>query len=201
MRSGFCKERPAARCFAVALLLVGIPVGASGSKPLQSAQGPVRDAAPRLVLGEPVQAGRDQVAVPVHFSPAEGERVGQIRAEIIVPEGPWRFRKVEVSKGSSLKSSARQQREERNDPQGNKQRVSVILLSLSAGRNAINSGQIAQLYFSLERPDAPISIPLAIRSFQTMPPEPERARDEPVLEPPPADPPMNPAPTCFFFAH
>jgi hypothetical protein len=189
------------RCLAAVLLFVGIPGGAFASPPVQSEQRPVRDAAPRLVLGEPTRAGKDQVLVPVHFSLAEGERVGQIRAEIIIPEGPWRFRKVEVSKGSSLKSSAKQHREERTDSQGNKHRVGVIILSLSAGRNAISNGQIAQLYFSLERADSPISVPLAIRSFQTIPPEPETARDEPILEPPPADPPMNPATTCFFFAH
>jgi len=181
--------------FAAALLFLAIPLSASELQPLQEQK------ESSLKLGEPTRLGRNQVRVSLNFSLAEGERVGQIRAEIILPEGPWRFRKVEVSKGSSLKSSARQQREERTNSQGNKHRVSVILLSLSAGRNPMGGGQIAQLYFSLERSDSPIAVPLAIRRFQTIPPGPEVARDETVLEPPPVGPLMNPATTCFFFAH
>lgn len=188
-------------CLAFTLAVPAGSASASGAQSAPSGPGQMRNTAPKLELGEPTRVSRNQIAVPLFFLPIEGTRVGRIHAEIIVPEGPWRFRKVESPKGSSLKTSARRQREAKTDSQGNQHRVDVVLLSLSAGRNLIVGGQVAQLHFSLERPDSPTSAPLAIRTVQTMPPEPQRARDETILEPPPVSPPMNPAPTCFFFAH
>ena len=139
----------------------------------------------------------------LEFSP-EGRSVSKLRAEIVVGPGPWRYSRARTVSGAPVTVSAKEQRR----PEGQQSKAVVVLLTISSRKQAIPSGTVAELVFtrSGERsgdrnaPDANDHPVLEIRKVEVEffgKPQDTRAP----LEPPTAEPPANPVPTCFFFTH
>ena len=154
-----------------------------------------------LSLGTQRRIGENAVTVSVEFAPPEKAQAGQIRVEIEFPAGPWRFEKVVAPSRSSLEISAKQRGEERETPEGAKERTMVLSLVVSADRGTIPAGTIGELRFALDQAETSEPIPLAIREWEISHREDQPSRHQPMLEPPSGDSGMNPSTGCFFFAH
>ena len=141
----------------------------------------------QLQLGEAVRAERRDASIPVDFAPVENLEVGRIWAEVTVPEGPWKFDKIEITKGLPLNVQTRK----RN---GDNKRT-VIEVDISAGNREVPSGRIAAIKFSLENANSPVPSGLTIRTLQVLPPQ----ESAPLT--PPDEPPPQPLTGCFFFTH
>jgi hypothetical protein len=155
---------------------------------------------PVFKLGGQKRSNGNAFTVALEFGFSDEMKANQIRAEIILPQGPWRFRKAQTVAGSALKVSAKQRREKRIAPGGAEQDVAILSLTISSGKAVLSPGTVAELLFTREGPDVSSEIPLVIRSFEITSPDLPSA-SQPPLEPPSAEPPANPAPTCFFFTH
>ena len=154
-----------------------------------------------LRLGTQTRTGSKAVTIPLEFAPPERDRTTQIRVEIQIAEGPWRFKKAAAPRGSSLKISVKQRREERAKPGGEKERSTVLALIISAGKGPIPPGTVCEVLLSLDQPESSERIPLVIREWELSRLEEQSSRPAPTLEPPLAEPPGNPSMGCFFFAH
>ncbi|MBI4479477.1 MAG: hypothetical protein HY651_05600 [Acidobacteria bacterium] len=154
-----------------------------------------------LRLGTQQRTGSKAVAVPLEFAPREQDRTTQIRVEIQIAEGPWRFQKAAAPRGSSLKISVKQRREERLKPGGEKERSTVLSLIISAGKGPIPQGTVCELSLSLDQSESSERIPLVIREWEISRWEAQSSTPAPALEPPLAEPPGNPSMGCFVFAH
>ena len=154
----------------------------------------------KLVLGKASFPQEHTMAIPLFFTAAEGETVGRIHTQINVPEGAWKFRKVEPPKNSRLQVTAKQTMEEPRESGAKNVRHTMIELRVSAGSHAIRNGLIGHLQFSLPERGTPPPGSLAVRKLVTMPPvpEPEGASEKPL--PLPTEP-IPPAQGCFFFSH
>ncbi len=179
----------------------------------QAAEEPTKDSAaatPRgpgaesaLVLEKAIRSSQREAKVPVQFTAAAGETVGLIRAQVMVPPGPWRFRKLALPKGSRLKASAKEKKPVETSGETKTSGQTVIEFSFSSGSRAIPNGLIGYLQFSLSEPEAELPESLLLARLETFPPESEA---EPVASsedslPLPAEPPLNPIQSCFFFSH
>jgi hypothetical protein len=173
--------------------------GATGSAYAQELDKEVEGKA-RVWLGNPKRSGEKELIVDLEFRSVDESIATQLRVEIFVPEGPWRFRRATAPKGSALKLAVRQRRVA-NTTAGSKQRQTVLLLTATAKGEKIPDGTIAVLALALDRAELPAVIPLAINRFETESIEARARQQSPMLDPPPIDPPKNPAPTCFFFTH
>ena len=168
-----------------------------------------RSSESKLELGKSSQSAGRKISLPLHFTAAEGETVGSIRAGIVVPEGHFEFDRVVLPKDSRLKVSAKKRNEESKDKdtEGKPTRQTVIEATFSAGSRAIRNGLIGFLQLDvskLGRAESAPKIPgITIRKLETSPPEPELLMGAPSSRPPslPADPPSSPAVGCFFFTH
>ncbi len=198
------------------LLLAVIPgpqtafAGASLRLTILQAEGATsetRSSESKLELGKSSQAAGRKISLPLHFTAAEGETVGSIRAEIVVPEGHFEFDRVSLPKDSPLKVSAKKRKEESKDNEGKRTRQTVIEATFSAGSRAIRNGLIGFLQLDISklgRAESAPKIPgITVRKLETSPPEPELLMGEPSqrLLSMPAEPPTNPAVGCFFFTH
>ena len=152
----------------------------------------------KLVLEQAIFHGRT-LAIPLRFSALPGETVGRIRAQIDLPDSPWKFRKVELLKNSRLKVTAR---EKKTGPQDAKAKNAshAIEVNFSAGSRDIPSGLIGYLLFAATDAQTPSPIAVSIAKLETLPPGPETAPEKP-LPLPTELPGYNPAPACFFFSH
>jgi hypothetical protein len=157
-------------------------------------EGTSRPRQPQLKLGAQQRTSAKEISVKLEFSP-EGQIVNQVRAEIVLPPGPWQYRKAQATPGSPVAISARQQREKRQEG-----KVMVVLLTISSRKREIALGAVAELYFTRNGPNAPNHLDLEIRKFDVESSK-EQTDARPPLEPPTAEPPANPVPTCFFFTH
>ncbi len=168
-----------------------------------------RSSGSKLELGKSSQTAGRKLSLPLHFTAAEGESVGSIRAEIVVPEGHFEFDRVVLPKASRLKVSAKKRTEESKDKdnEGKPTRQTVIEATFSAGSRAIRNGLIGFLQLDvskLGRAESDPKIPgITIRKLETSPPEPELLMGEPSQRPfsMPSEPPTSPAVGCFFFTH
>ena len=168
-----------------------------------------RSSESKIELGKSSQSAGRKISLPLHFTAAEGETVGSIRAEIVVPEGHYEFDRVVLPKGSRLKVSAKKRKEESkdNDNEGKGTRQTVIEATFSAGSRAIRDGLIGFLQLEVSKLGRAESAPklpgITIRKLKTSPPEPELLMGEPSQRPlpMPSEPPTNPAVGCFFFTH
>lgn len=198
------------------LLLAVIPgpqtafAGASLRLTILQAEGATsetRSSESKLELGKSSQAAGRKISLPLHFTAAEGETVGNIRAEIVVPEGDFEFDRVSLPKDSPLKVSAKKRKEESKDNEGKRTRQTVIEATFSAGSRAIRNGLIGFLQLDISklgRAESAPKIPgITVRKLETSPPEPELLMGEPSQRPlsMPSEPPTNPAVGCFFFTH
>ncbi|MBI4463704.1 MAG: hypothetical protein HY647_03270 [Acidobacteria bacterium] len=125
--------------------------------------------------------------------------MGEIRAKLVLPEGPWDFRKVELPEKAHWKVSVRQ-RKQAGEPEGESPPPQTLLeLTFSAGSRAILSGMLGLLRISL--PEEGTRPPhLTVAHLETSPPVPEVVGTDTPL-PLPQGPPINPAVSCFFFTH
>ena len=166
-----------------------------------------RSSESKLELGKSSQAANRKISLPLHFTAAEGETVGSIRAEIVVPEGDFEFDRVVLPKDSRLKVSAKKRKEASKDNGRERTRQTVIEATFSAGSRAIRNGLIGFLQLDVSQQGkaepAPELPGITIRKLETSPPEPELLMGEPASLPPslPSEPPTNPAVGCFFFTH
>ncbi|MBI2820233.1 MAG: hypothetical protein HYX73_09665 [Acidobacteria bacterium] len=170
----------------------------------QVAQGEVLPESNRravLSLGTQKRIGENAVTVSVEFAPSEKAQAGQIRVEIEFPASPWRFEKVVAPSRSSLEISVKQRGEERETPEGAKERTRVLSLVVSASRGTIPAGTIGELRFALDQAETSEPILLAIREWEISRREHQPSRHRPMLEPPSGDSGMNPVTGCFFFTH
>ena len=161
----------------------------------------------KLELGKAGHAAGRENSFPLHFTAAEGETVGVIRAEIVVQEGDFEFDRLSLPKDSRLKISTKKRNEENKNLEGQRARQTVIEATFSAGSRAIRNGLIGYLQLGVSRQGRAKSareIPdINIRKLETSPPEPELLMGAPSSQPSSlsADPPSNPAVGCFFFTH
>ena len=161
----------------------------------------------KLELGEAGHAVGRENSFPLHFTAAEGETVGVIRAEIVVQEGDFEFDRLSLLKDSRLKVSTKKRNEESENPEGKRARQTVIEATFSSGSRAIRNGLIGYLQFGVSRQgrvESARKIPdITIRKLETSPPEPELLMGAPSSQPSPlsAEPPTSPAVGCFFFTH
>ena len=155
----------------------------------------------QLRLGPQRRVAPNRVAVALEITPAKDAKVREMRAEILLPPGPWRFRKAEAPEGSGLKISVRQRREEQTASPGEKRASTVLALVISGGKAELTAGQAGELSFSLDGPETALPIPLQIRKLESFSAESKSADELPPLKPPTMNPPANPVPTCFFFTH
>ncbi len=173
----------------------------------EGATSETRSSESKLELGKTSQAAGREISLPLHFTAAEGETVGSIRAEIVVPEGHFEFDRVLLPKDSRLKVSAKKRKEESKDNEGKRTRQTVIEATFSAGSRAIRNGLIGFLQLDISklgRAESAPKIPgITIRKLETSPPEPELLMSEPSQRPfsMPSEPPTSPAVGCFFFTH
>ena len=139
----------------------------------------------------------------LEFSP-EGRSIRQVRAEIVVASGLWRYRLARAVSGASVTITAKEQRGSDRE----QSKAVVVLLTISSRKQAIPSGTVAELAFDWvpERtgdssgPKAGDQVDLKIRKVEVEQSGEPRETPAP-LEPPTAEPPANPVPTCFFFTH
>jgi hypothetical protein len=185
--------------FLFAQIITG-PAAASTQDLPSKEQGSNEEGRPQLRLGPAKWASGNAFTVALEFGSGEEMKSNQIRAEIVLSQSPWRFRKAQTVAGSSLKVSTRQRREKRIAPGGAEQNVAILSVAISSGKRTISSGTVAELLFTNEGPEVSAEIPLVIRSYEIAFPE-SPSTGQPPLEPPSAEPPANPAPTCFFFTH
>ena len=161
----------------------------------------------KLELGKAGHAAGRENSFPLHFTAAEGETVGVIRAEIVVPEGDFEFDRLSLPKDSRLKVSTKNKKEESKNREGKRAQQTVIEATFSAGSRAIRNGLIGYLQLVVSRQgraESARKIPdITIRKLETSPPVPELLMGAPSSRPPslPADPPSSPAVGCFFFTH
>jgi hypothetical protein len=186
--------------------LVGAPnaaeAGRSAFRQQAQAEGsPERRRQDAIGLGEQQRTGRDEIAVAVEFVASDQALPIRIRTEIELAEGPWRFQKAEAPRGSSHKVTVRQRTEERETPEGKKERARVLSLVVSAPRRAIPAGTIGVLRFELDQAGNTEPIPLTVREWEISRRENQSPRHQPMLEPPSGDSGMDPVAGCFFFAH
>ncbi len=173
----------------------------------EGAASEARSSESKIELGKSSQSAGRKLSLPLHFTAAEGETVGSIRAEIVVPEGHFEFDRVVLPNDSRLKVSAKKRREESKDNEGEPTRQTVIEATFSAGSRAIRNGLLGFLQLDVSnqgRREAVPKIPgITIRKLETSPPEPELLMGEPSQRPfsMPSEPPTNPAVGCFFFTH
>ncbi len=166
-----------------------------------------RSSESKIEMGKTSQSAGRKMSLPMHFTAAEGETVGSIRAEIVVPEGHYEFDRVLLAKDSRLKVSAKKRNEESKDVEGKRTRQTVIETTFSAGSRAIRNGLIGFLQLDVAKQGRAASSRMisgiTIRKIETSPPEPELLVGEPSQRPfpMPPDPPASPAVGCFFFTH
>lgn len=189
---------------AVALFVTAGKLSAATTAPQQAAEDS-SDQAPeagqaqsKLSLGEAAPRGDREIVIPLHLAAAPSETVGRIRAEVLVPEGPWEFKRVELPKEAGWKASAKERREKVAGSEG---RQTWIELSMDAGSRAIPDGRIGHLSFSLRGTGNQKPSGLTIRKLEVLPPEPEVLRTYEPLAPPSELPIPSPQQACFFFTH
>ena len=158
------------------------------------------DAGPGLQLGDPTRSRDRDATIPLIFTPRRGEPAGTVRAEVTLPQGPWRFQRAEAPPRSGWKVSARQRR----PSQGSAATpgTTTIELDISAGSRALPGGLLGYLRFRLEERSSSLPAGLTVGKLETEPPAIE------VAAPPPAefpglstDPSLSPSVACFFFTH
>jgi hypothetical protein len=119
--------------------------------------------------------------------------VGQIQVEIILLNRDWHFREVKAVAGSTLQISSKTE-PLNTDKESDAGEVLILTISSKTRSRPIPSGAVAHVVLFPRQPNQwPI-----IRKFKT---DPAPAEESSPLEPPPADPPANPAVGCFFFSH
>ena len=158
-----------------------------------------------LRFGVPKQTSKNQVSVALELAHEGKSEAINIWAQIPLPDAPWRFQKAEPPKGSRFELSTRLQREEQRTSDGRKLQIAVLYLKISGRKGTIPAGELAQLSFTLAfTPESAGSLPplaLVIRNVEIERVAIHAEEQPPPLEPPSANPPANPAPTCFFFVH
>ncbi len=81
----------------------------------EGAASEARSSESKIELGKSSQSAGRKLSLALHFTAAEGETVGSIRAEIVVQEGHFEFDRVILPKDSQLKVSAKKRKEESKD--------------------------------------------------------------------------------------
>ena len=157
-----------------------------------------RRAPSKLLLGEATPAGVRETVVPLFFQSAPGQTIGKIRAEVRVPQGWGQFRRVDLPKNAVWKASVKRRTEKSADQRSSS---TVLEVTISAGSRAIPDGLLGHLRFSGQQ-SGELPLPV-VGKLETWPPEPEPVSRGPNEEPfpMPADPPLNPGLSCFFFTH
>jgi len=154
-----------------------------------------------LRFGVPKQTAENQVSVALELAHEGESEAINIWAQIPLPDAPWRFQKAESPKGSRFELSTRLQREEQTTSDGRKLQTTVLYLKISGRKGTIPAGVLAQLIFLQVTAGSSPPIALVIRNVEIERVAIHAEEEPPPLEPPSANPPANPAPTCFFFAH
>ena len=154
-----------------------------------------RDAQPELRLGEPSRSRDRDATIPLFFMPRPNDPVGDIRAEVVLPSGPWRFQRAEAPRRSEWKVSTRQRRE--SDVKA------TIELNVSSGSKPLPEGLIGYLRLRLDERESPLPSGLTIGRLETEPPAievvaPRSPSGFPGLS---NDPSLSPTVTCFIFSH
>lgn len=189
---------------AVALFVTAGKLSAATTAPQQAAEdrcGRAQEggqAQSKLSLGEAAPRGDREIAIPLHLAAAPNETVGRIRAEVLVPEGPWEFKRMELPKDAGWKASAKERSE---IEAGSGERQTWIELVMDAGSRAIPDGLLGHLSFSLRGTENQRPSGLAIRKLEVWPPETEIVENPEPLAPPSELPIPNPQVGCFFFTH
>ena len=158
---------------------------------------------PHLKAGPQQRIGPKQIVVKLEFS-SEGRSVKQVRAEIVVGSGSWRYRRARAASGAAVSISAREQQ---GSPEGQSKMV-VLFVTISSRKQEIPSGTVAELVFDWapdrrgdsSGPKTGDQVDLKIRKVEAESADESRKTPKP-FEPPTAEPPANPVPTCFFFTH
>ncbi len=177
------------------------PAAAPAPQAVESGPGVTQEAGQtqsKLSLGDAALRGEQEIAIPLHLTAAPGVTVGRIRAEVLVPEGPWKFQRVEPPKDVGWKAAAR---ERSAKEEGSDERQTWIELSMDAGSRAIPDGLIGHFEFALRGTGTQRPSGLTVRKLEVWPPEPEVVRNPDPLAPPSELPGQNPQVGCFFFTH
>jgi hypothetical protein len=89
-----------------ALISGAAPTESAGRASSPDAAAMETSAKAALRLGAPQLQANHELKVPLHFTAAKGEKVGNVHAEVQIPSGPWVFQDGSAPDGAKLDRTA-----------------------------------------------------------------------------------------------